>query len=329
MVRPVIAALLALLMLGSGGYVGYDWAKEQLYAPGPQNKPVIFEVKQGESLLSILEKLEAEGLLRQPHIAKFYVRLKPETIQAGEFELPAGASFFEIMEILNQGNIRHYKITFPEGMTVRAILNQLKNEITLSGNIATLPEEGSLLADTYFIRKNQPRSALIEQMHQTLEQKLDKLWHKRQKNLPFKTPEEALILASIVQKEAGPVSEQPLVASVFINRLRAGWRLQADSTLVYYESQGQGKLGRGLKRSELTSDHPYNTYTRRGLPPTPIANIGLSALKAVLQPVSSDYFYFVADGTGGHAFAKTLKQHNANVAKWRKIEKEKRTSLQK
>ncbi len=194
----------------------------------------------------------------------------------------------------------------------------------LSGETGPVPPEGSLLPETYHYSWNDDRAALVERMQTGMEVVLAELWPERAEGLPINTPEEAVILASIVEKETGVAEERPLVASVFVNRLKRGMRLQSDPTVVYGLTNGQRPLGRTLTFRDLDRPSPYNTYTNGGLPPGPIANPGRAALEAVLHPAESRYLYFVADGTGGHAFAKTLVEHNRNVAKWRKIQRQQR-----
>lgn len=315
----VLLVLLAGLAAGAFFY-GPVWLDGRLDAPGESASAQIFEVAPGQSARSVLTRLEEEGLIASELLARVALRLEPRAFKAGEYELPAGASMRQVFDILASGRSRSYSVTIPEGLTSKQIVTLLAEVPELSGSIDKLPAEGSMLPDTYFIHRGDSRQSVIERMQAALQEAFWPLWEARQDGLPFEKPEEAITLASIVERETGIGRERPIVASVFINRLKEGWRLQADPTLVYFESDGLGKLGRGLKRSELDRDHAYNTYKRRGLPPGPIANVGKEALQAVLSPADTKYFYFVADGSGGHAFAETLKQHNANVKKWRAIE---------
>jgi len=213
-----------------------------------------------------------------------------------------------------------YRVIVPEGLTSWQVVEGLKGADFLEGELAGIPAEGSLAPDSYDVSRGAARERMIERMTLAQERILTELWELRDGDLPFSTPEEALILASIIEKETGVTSERELVASVFVNRLQRGMKLQTDPTVIYGITKGRGSLGHGLRRSELRRETPYNTYQIAGLPPTPIANPGVAAIKAALQPAQSEFIFFVADGTGGHAFAKTLSEHNANVRKWRAIE---------
>lgn len=215
-----------------------------------------------------------------------------------------------------------YRVTFAEGATSWQVLEGLKSVDVLEGVVEEAPPEGALAPDSYEIEAGAQLSELLAEMIARQSRALDDAWRNRAENLPIDTPEEALILASIIEKETGVPEERGAVASVFVNRLRRGMRLQTDPTAIYGITEGRGVLGRGLRQSELQAPTPYNTYVIDGLPPGPIANPGLASIEAALNPDDTDYLYFVADGTGGHAFAKTLSEHNANVAKWRAIESE-------
>ena len=213
-----------------------------------------------------------------------------------------------------------FRITVAEGATSWQIWNALNSAEFLAGSIPEVPAEGVLSPDSYEVRRGADRAALIAEMEERQAGILATAWENRVEGLPFETPEEALILASIVEKETGVPEERRVVASVFLNRLAVPMRLQTDPTVIYGITRGQGTLGRGLRRSELNADTPYNTYRIDGLPPTPIANPGRASIEAVLNPETTEYLYFVADGSGGHAFAVTLAEHNDNVARWRRIE---------
>jgi UPF0755 protein len=219
-----------------------------------------------------------------------------------------------------------FRITLAEGATSWLIVDALKRAEFLAGDVETVPPEGMLAPDSYEVTRGVLRAELLAEMQRRQQATLDELWPGRDEGLPYDTPEEALIMASIVEKETGIASERPLVASVFVNRLRQGMKLQTDPTVIYGLTKGQGILGRGLRQSELRGRTPYNTYVIDGLPPTPIANPGRESIAAVLHPETSDFIFFVADATGGHVFAKTLAEHNENVAKWRAIEAERQNS---
>ncbi|SNT71821.1 endolytic transglycosylase MltG [Paracoccus seriniphilus] len=233
---------------------------------------------------------------------------------------PASGDVPEVIAAAQQKPDARLRITVAEGVTSWQIAEALKQVDFLSGEIKGVPAEGSLAPDTYEVEKGSERAALLAEMAKRQSAILAKAWEERPFGLPYKTPEEALIMASIVEKETGVAEERAQVASVFVNRLEQGMRLQTDPTVIYGVTGGRGVLDRGLRRSELNATTPYNTYRIDGLPPTPIANPGREAIQAALNPADTDYIFFVADGSGGHAFARTLEEHNANVARWREIE---------
>ncbi len=238
-------------------------------------------------------------------------------LKAGEYAIPQGASIRDVISILRSGKALVHKVTIPEGFSVVQVLERLRRHPELTGEITIQPEEGSLLPDTYVFQRGETRDGIIRRMQEAQKRLLDELWPKRAPGLPFKTRREAVILASIVEKETGIPEERPRVAAVFINRLRKGIRLQSDPTIIYGITKGK-PLGRPIRKSEIEAKTPWNTYRFKGLPPTPIANPGRDSIAAVLNPAKTDDLYFVADGTGGHVFAATLEEHNRNVRKWRK-----------
>ncbi|WP_319544819.1 endolytic transglycosylase MltG [Ruegeria conchae] len=215
-----------------------------------------------------------------------------------------------------------YRISLAEGVTSWQIVESLKAMDLLTGEVAELPAEGMLAPDSYEVRPGKDRNAILAEMQEKQQLRINTAWEGRQDGLPLNSPEEMLVLASIIEKETGQPEERGQVASVFVNRLNQGMRLQTDPTVIYGVTKGQGTLGRGLRQSELRRATPWNTYVIEGLPPTPIANPGLASLEAAVAPDNTDFIFFVADGTGGHAFAETLQEHNRNVAKWREIEAE-------
>ena len=235
---------------------------------------------------------------------------------SGEEPVPA------IFETMRARNDTRYRVTVAEGVTSWQVVDALSRVDVMEGEVAEVPAEGSLAPDSYEVTVGADRQALIDRMETAQEVILEAAWVERADNLPYDTPEEALIMASIIEKETGVAEERDQVASVFINRLNQGMRLQTDPTVIYGITNGQGVLGRGLRQSELRGETPYNTYVIDGLPPTPIANPGRAAIEAAVNPSSTDFLFFVADGSGGHAFARTLAEHNENVARWRQIEAE-------
>jgi len=256
---------------------------------------------------------KAEILLRE---------LDPATnryVEVVKFDPAAEAAPQAYVDAAVAGDLR-WQITLAEGVTSWQVVESLKRADFLEGEVAEVPPEGSLAPDAYEVEKGESRAALLTEMQEKQTRILADLWAGRAGDLPYDTPEKALVMASLVEKETGVADERPLVASVFVNRLRQGMRLQTDPAVIYGITKGEGVLGRGLRQSELRKATPYNTYVIQGLPPTPIANPGRDSIAAAMNPAQSDYLFFVADGTGGHAFATTLEEHNANVAKWREIE---------
>ncbi len=314
-------ALLSILALGSGGYLAYREAT----SPGPSEKATIVLLKPGSAVSTIAEELHDAEIIRYPELFTVMVRIRGEqnALKAGEYEIPRRASVMQIIDILIEGkSILHY-LTAPEGLTTAQILKLVEADETLLGEITVSPDEGELLPETYAFTRGENRDAIILRMTKAQDTFVDDLWLGRASELPFSKKEEAIILASIVEKETGVPGERGRIAAVFINRLKRGMRLGSDPTIIYGLTGGE-PLGRGLRQSELRRETPYNTYIIRGLPPTPISNPGKAAIEAVLQPAETDDLFFVADGTGGHAFASTLREHERNVAAWRRIERERR-----
>ena len=245
-----------------------------------------------------------------------------QQLKAGSYEIPERASIRSVIDILAEGRTVTHRVTIPEGLTSHQIVERLRADPNLTGEITEVPPEGSLLPETLILQRGAPRQAVIDSLRAEMRKLMEKLWAQRQKDLPFKTWEEAIILASIVEKETGRNDERERVAAVFINRLRQNMRLQSDPTILYGISAGKTVWNRPILRSEIVQKTSHNTYQIDGLPPTPICNPGRAAIEAVLNPASTKDLYFVADGNGGHVFAETLKEHNANVQKWRAIERE-------
>jgi len=264
-------------------------------------------------------------------VAEVLVRdLDPETqdfVEIARFRPAEEAAPATYEEALGRAGTR-FRVTLAEGVTSWQVVESLKVLDLLEGTVEEIPPEGSLAPDSYEIRPGDSKPALLEAMQRRQEAILADLWASRQPDLPLDSPEEALILASIIEKETSVPAERPTVSSVFINRLNDGMRLQTDPTVIYGITEGRGVLGRGLLRSELRQGTPWNTYVIQGLPPTPIANPGRDSIAAALNPDGSEYLFFVADGTGGHAFSRTLAEHNENVARWRAIEAERRTTTE-
>ena len=287
-----------------------------------------FEAPRGASMTSLAGKLEKEGFIRNAVAFKAAVRVLGLTgmPKAGEYAIAPGASMVEIFDMLRKGKGLQYSFTVPEGFSSLLTMDAMKADPHLVGDLVEAPNEGSLLPETYLFSRNTNRADLIKRMQDAQQKLLSELWAKRAPNLPFSTPEEAVILASIVEKETSISEEYGQVAAVFINRMRQGVRLESDPTIIYGITKGR-PLGRSITRSDIETKTDWNTYRIDGLPVTAISNPGRKALAAVLNPPSSENLFFVADGTGGHAFARSLDEHNENVKRWRSIEQAKAKAL--
>ncbi len=286
------------------------------YGPGPSKAAVTVQITQGATLAKAAALLETKGVLRHAGAFRRLSRYlgSSDPIRAGEFAFPAHASAARVLDILQHGKPVFRLVTIPEGMPSILIHEKLMAEPLLTGRIAT-PAEGSILPDSYSFERGESRAAVLKRMQDAMTHTLADLWKDRGKSTPVRTPREAIILASIVEKETGKPAERPMVAGVYANRLRIGMALQADPTVIYPITKGK-PLGRRIRRSELVADNGYNTYARPGLPQGPIANPGRDSIAAVLDPERTKAIYFVADGSGGHVFADTLAEHQANVRKW-------------
>ena len=313
--------LLIVALVAAAGVV--FWGVQKWEAAGPLTAPARFVVASGASLASASAALEEEGVITNASIFRIGARYKDAAtaLKAGEYEIPPAASMEEVLDIIVSGKAIQYRVTVAEGLTSWEVVQLLNANDLLTGEIEEIPAEGSLAPDTYFFGREEDRNAVIRRMQTAQARILDQAWEARAPGLPLDTKEEALTLASIVEKETGVAGERDIVAGVFINRLNKRWRLQSDPTIIYGLTNGQGPLGRGIRRSEIDKPTPYNTYVIDRLPPGPIANPGKDAIEAVLNPAETEAMYFVADGTGGHAFAVTLREHERNVAAWRKIER--------
>ena len=311
------------------------WLRQSFDAAGPLAEAAAVVIPKGEGAIEIAERLEKSGVVAdrrvfmlQYYVARLYsgapgtaANAERASLKAGEYQFPQAASVRQVLDIIISGRGVLQKITVPEGLTSRQIVDRLKAEPGLSGDIAEVPPEGALLPDTYKFSRGTSRQELLDRMRAEHAKTVTALWAARDTSLPLQSPEEALVLASIVEKETGRADERPRVAAVFVNRLRKGMRLQSDPTIVYGIVGGQGPLGRPILRSDIDTKTAYNTYHIDGLPPGPICNPGRASLAATLNPPSTQDLFFVADGTGGHTFTSTLKDHNAAVQNWRKIER--------
>lgn len=287
------------------------------WGPGPKPGPHTVMIQEGASVGSVARKLAAEGAI--PGTAKtYYVMARlfgsHDPIQAGEFDIPKGMGGAAILELLQHGKPVQRLLTVIEGMPAITVSEKLTSNPYLSGPTPAI-NEGSLLPNSYGYQRGQTRTSLVKSMQDAMQKTLAQLWPRRSSDCPVKSPEEAVTMASIVEKETGKPAERPMIAGVYCNRLRIGMKLDADPTVIYAVTKGK-PLGRRILKSELESPNDYNTYRHPGLPPGPIANPGKASIEAVLHPAQTKALYFVADGTGGHVFADTLEEQNANVARY-------------
>lgn len=310
--KRLLLILIALGALGAAGAYWLLWA-----SPGPASEPQTVIVEQGASLASVAAELERTGAI--PGSARTFramARLfgSGDPVQAGEFALAPSLTAAQVLDHLQHGRPVQRLVTIPEGMPSVLVHDRLMAVPYLTGSVP-VPEEGSVLPNSYDYRRGEERADVLNRMQQAMKKALTELWPARSPRSAVSTPEEAVILASIVEKETGKPSERRMVAGVYSNRLRLGMPLQADPTVIYPVTKGR-PLGRRILRSELAADNGYNTYAMRGLPRGPIANPGRDSIAAVLDPADTKAIYFVADGTGGHIFADSLDDHNANVRRW-------------
>lgn len=317
--RGCLPALLAglLLLLGALGWFLGGW-----YASGPLKAPTTFMVPDGSSLSSVATRLEAEGAIDSASAFRWRARLFAggAPIKAGEFMLPRGASAAKILSIIQGDEVLRRFVTVPEGMPSIMVYERLMAQPNLTGSIE-VPPDGSILPDTYEIERGESRQAVVLRMQAAMQRTLAELWEKRAPGIAVSTPQQALALAAIVEKETGKPEERRIVAGLYSNRLKQGIMLQADPTIIYPITKGK-PLGRRIRQSEIQAVNDYNTYSMVGLPKGPITNPGKASIEAVLNPAATNVLYMVADGTGGHQFATTLEQHNANVEKWYTLRKE-------
>ncbi|MGE5477932.1 MAG: endolytic transglycosylase MltG [Bacteroidales bacterium] len=294
--------------------------------PGPLAEATSVVVAKGSGLETIARQLAAARVIPDPYSFMAGAKLRRAALKAGEYAFPAHVSPLDAMTMMAEGHTLVHKLTIAEGLTVRQVLQEVGEADYLSGTVSRKPAEGSLLPETWHLSRDDSREEVVARMEKSMRQALEQAWAGRAAGLPLKSKEEALVLASIVERETGLKSERPQVAAVFLNRLRQGMRLQSDPTVIYGVSEKLGVLDRPISRADLDNPHPWNTYVHDGLPPTPIANPGRASIEAVLHPAQSDALYFVADGSGGHVFARSLDEHNRNVANWRKVEKARKGS---
>jgi len=315
-----------ILFLSLGAGLAY-FAYTKFYTPATIVAEKLVVIPKGSGTLMIADILKSQGIISDSYVFAAITKLidSQATLKAGEYQFTPAMTMSDVITKIKNGDTFKRQFTIPEGLTSFEIIERLKSVPDIQLSDIALPKEGSLLPDTYQYEKNEKLEKIIARLSDAQKNLIEKEWPLRDTGLPISTLDEALTLASIVEKETGIANERRKIAGVFINRLRIGMPLQTDPTVIYaltkgqHQNDGQGPLGRRLLVKDLQIDSPYNTYKNVGLPPTPIANAGREAILAVLHPETHDYLFFVADGTGGHLFAKTLSDHNKNVANWRKV----------
>ncbi len=317
-----VLALFLLFNAVLGGLAAYGW--DLFTRTGPLDEDRVLVLEKGIGLRAIAARLESEGIIHNDLAFVFGVRIgeQAKKLKAGEYDFKAGMSGEAVMLLLVSGKTVPHFLTVPEGLQIRQIKTLIESEESLTGDLSLPLDEGSILPETYHFTRGESRNALARRMVQAMQSTLEELWSGRTPNPQITSKQDLLVLASIVEKETGKVSERARVAGVFLNRLKRKMRLQSDPTVVYGVTNGQVDLGRPISKRDLAAVNDYNTYVIPALPKRPICSPGVDSLKAVLDPLASKDLYFVADGTGGHLFAKTLAEHNKNVRKWRKIERQ-------
>lgn len=318
-----IITILLLAMIGGGGL--YVYGKQKIEAPGPLEQDKVVNIPQRSGMSDIADILQREGVIdnnRWAFIGSVFALKARSDLKPGEYLFAKNANLREVIGTIVEGKVVQHSITIPEGLTSEQIVARITENDIFSGTIHAIPSEGSLLPETYKFPRGAQREQVITRMQQAQRRVLADVWERRNRDLPLKTPEQLVTLASIVEKETSKPDERSRVAAVFINRLQKKMKLQSDPTIIYGLVGGKGTLGRPIKRSEIQQPSPYNTYVVEGLPPGPIANPGRASLEATANPARTRDLFFVADGTGGHSFTETYDQHQKNVAKLRTLEKQ-------
>jgi peptidoglycan lytic transglycosylase G len=316
--------VLFAIVVGAAIMIG----KQRLDRPGPLAEDKVVNIPRGAGVRDIAELLVKEGVIDQPwtFVGAVVVRKARDDLKSGEYMFSKQATLGDVISTLLDGKVVQHALTLPEGLTSEQVVHRLLEADMLAGNIREIPREGSLLPETYKVVRGTPREQVIQRMQQAQRRVVQEVWERRMADLPLRTPEQLVTLASIIEKETGRPEERTRVAAVFINRLKQRMRLQSDPTIIYGLVGGKGTLGRPILKTEIEQPTPYNTYMIDGLPPGPIANPGRAALEAAANPARTREIYFVSDGAGGHVFAETLEQHQRNVAKLRSIEQSQRES---
>ena len=318
-----IITIVLVLMIGVGG--GYFYGRQKIEAPGPLQEDKIVNIPARAGMTDIAEILQREGVIdnnRWAFVGSVVALKARSELKPGEYLFQKKASLRDVIGIMVEGKVVQHAVTIPEGLTSEQIVARLSDNDIFAGTVREIPREGTLLPETYKFPRGTTRDQVIQRMQQAQKRALAEIWERRNPDIPIKTPEQLVTLASIVEKETGKPDERSRVAAVFVNRLRQKIKLQSDPTIIYGLVGGKGTLGRPIKRSEIQQPSPYNTYVIDGLPPGPIANPGRASLEAAANPARTRDLFFVADGTGGHAFTETYDQHQKNVAKLRATEKQ-------
>jgi UPF0755 protein len=318
--RRILVVLVFLAALGAGAWYWEQW---NFAATGPSSNGAIILVKPGEGVTAIAQQLARAGVVSSADLFRLGLRIRNQQslLKAGEYWFPPRASMADVASILIGGKSIEYKLTAAEGLTSDMIYRLVLADPVLVGDVAQEPAEGTLLPETYLFTRGMTRAKLFALMQEAQARFIAEHWVARAPNFPFTTPAQAIVLASIVEKETAIPEERRHIASVFVNRLRTGMKLESDPTIIYAITRGY-PLGRGIRESELTRATPYNTYVAAGLPPGPICNPGKDSIAAVLDPENTPDLYFVATGKGGHVFTANYAEHQKNVAKWRQVEKQ-------
>ena len=318
--------VLLVTVIGGALFLG----NQMLTAPGPLEKTKTVVIPRGAGPATMTKVLQEEGVI--DHAKLFRVALiidpSPKPIKAGEYEIPAHISMQALVDLLQSGKVVQRRLTVPEGTTTAEVIELVRKTEALTGEVTLDLKEGDLLPETYFYSRDDTRDGLLMRMKEAMEKTLDEAWRKRAPGLPLANRREALVLASMIEKETAVPAERAKIAAVFINRLRRRMRLESDPTVIYGLTGGKGPFNRELTRADLQSSSPYNTYMVVGLPPGPICNPGRASIVAATNPARERLLYFVADGQGGHAFALNMLEHNRNVERWRQIQRERQEQSQ-
>src|SRR6202045_2257057 len=322
-VGNAVITIVLVSMIGVGA--AYVYGRQKIEAPGPLQEDKIVNIPARAGMTDIADILQREGVIdnnRWAPIGSVFALKARSELKPGEYSFQKNASLRDVIGTIVEGKVVQHAVTIPEGLTSEQIVARLSENDIFSGAVREIPREGTLLPETYKFPRGTPRDQVVARMQQAQKRALAEIWERRSADLPFKTPEQMVTLASIIEKETGKPDERSRVAAVFVNRLRQKIKLQSDPTIIYGLVGGKGTLGRPIKRSEIQQPSPYNTYVVDGLPPGPIANPGRASLEAAANPARTRDLFFVADGSGGHAFTESYDQHQKNVAKLRTMEKQ-------